>query len=125
VEEPADSAAVDAEWRCQWVEFQEALARLIGETLSEREAMVLALRYGLYGFCDHSLSEAGKLLDRSPGRIWQIESKGLRRMRHPMRTAVLYEAAPRGVIDQQRIDRAREDRWGYRRIYLKLVRRQE
>lgn len=54
------------------------------DTLTPRESKVLRLRFGID--CDeHSLDEIGKLFEVSKERVRQIESKALRKMRHPCR----------------------------------------
>jgi RNA polymerase primary sigma factor len=58
----------------------EALQNLIG-TLQPRELEVLALRFGLGGGEQHSLSEAGRRLGDSLERVRQIQEKALNRLR--------------------------------------------
>ena len=61
-------------------------------TLSEREANVLRLRFGIDTDHAYTLEEVGKELGVTRERIRQIETKALRKMRNPMRLAVLKEA---------------------------------
>jgi len=49
--------------------------------LSEREAMVIAMRFGLAGNTDHTLEEVGKQLGVTRERVRQIEAKALRKLR--------------------------------------------
>jgi RNA polymerase primary sigma factor len=65
-------------------EMREAL-----ETLSPREAEVLALRYGLQGGKPHTLEEVGAKFGVTRERIRQIETKAIRRLRHPTRSKKL------------------------------------
>ncbi len=55
------------------------------ETLSDREATVLRLRFGLGGKCECTLDEVGKQFNVSRERIRQIEQEALQRLRHPTR----------------------------------------
>ncbi len=55
-------------------------------SLSEREAEVLALRYGLGGGTPLTLEEVGKRFGVTRERIRQIETKAIRRLRHPTRS---------------------------------------
>ncbi|MDD2258915.1 MAG: RNA polymerase sigma factor RpoD [Bacilli bacterium] len=55
------------------------------KTLTEREEQVLRLRYGLVDGKQHTLEEVGKVFGVTRERIRQIESKALRRLRHPTR----------------------------------------
>ncbi|MBL4901563.1 sigma-70 family RNA polymerase sigma factor [Desulfocapsa sp. AH-315-G09] len=55
-------------------------------TLTEREATVLRLRFGLGGKCERTLDEVGKQFKVSRERIRQIEQEALQRLRHPARS---------------------------------------
>lgn len=59
------------------------------ETLSEREAKVLRLRFGLDDGRARTLEEVGKEFDVTRERIRQIEAKALRKLRHPSRSKKL------------------------------------
>ena len=61
------------------------------QSLTDREQQVLALRYGLGGEEPKTLGEIGKVIGGSPERIRQIESKALRKLRHPKRSGLLKE----------------------------------
>ncbi len=54
-------------------------------TLTPREAHVIKLRFGLYDGRTRTLEEVGKEFDITRERIRQIESKALRKLRHPSR----------------------------------------
>ena len=54
-------------------------------TLSEREAKVLKLRFGLEGTKQMTLEEVGRNFSVTRERIRQIEAKALRKLRHPSR----------------------------------------
>jgi len=49
--------------------------------LNKREAMVIAMRFGLEGNTDHTLEEVGKQLGVTRERVRQIEAKALRKLR--------------------------------------------
>ena len=55
------------------------------DTLSERERQVLGLRFGLFDGFARTLEEVGKQFNVTRERIRQIESKALRKLRHPSR----------------------------------------
>jgi RNA polymerase primary sigma factor len=57
--------------------------------LSERERQVLELRFGLMDGKEHTLEEVGQYFDVTRERIRQIESKALRKLRHPTRSRQL------------------------------------
>jgi RNA polymerase primary sigma factor len=78
--EPMDAAARDM-LRDQ---IQNALA-----VLSEREREVLEMRFGLMDGKDHTLEEVGQAFNVTRERIRQIESKALRKLRHPTRAKLL------------------------------------
>jgi len=55
-------------------------------TLTQREAKVLRMRFGIGMNTDHTLEEVGKQFDVTRERIRQIEAKALRKLRHPSRS---------------------------------------
>ena len=59
------------------------------DSLTLREAQVLALRFGLGNEDEHSLEEAGEKFKINRERIRQIEARALRKMRHPSRSEKL------------------------------------
>jgi RNA polymerase primary sigma factor len=58
-------------------------------SLSRREAQVLELRYGLVDGRPHTLEEVGDKFGVTRERIRQIETKAIRRLRHPTRSRKL------------------------------------
>ncbi|NOY15546.1 MAG: RNA polymerase sigma factor RpoD [Gammaproteobacteria bacterium] len=56
------------------------------DTLTQREAKVLRMRFGIGMNTDHTLEEVGKQFDVTRERIRQIEAKALRKLRHPSRS---------------------------------------
>ncbi|MGO2120854.1 MULTISPECIES: RNA polymerase sigma factor RpoD [unclassified Psychrobacter] len=65
--------------------LQEATRDVLGN-LTEREARVLKMRFGIDMPTDHTLEEVGKQFDVTRERIRQIEAKALRKLRHPSRS---------------------------------------
>ena len=68
--------------------LQEQL-RSVLESLSEREAGVVAMRFGLNDGQPKTLDEIGKVHGVTRERIRQIESKVMSKLRHPSRSQVL------------------------------------
>ena len=68
--------------------LKEQLAEVL-DTLTPREAKVLELRFGLRDGRQRTLEEVGKVFDVTRERIRQIESKALRKLRHPSRSRKL------------------------------------
>ena len=62
----------------------EALSEILN-TLTEREADVLRLRFGMYDGKTHTLEEVGQIFGVTRERIRQIENKAIRKLRHPSR----------------------------------------
>lgn len=62
------------------------------DTLGEREAEVLKLRFGIGVDHAHTLAEVGEIMGVTRERIRQIETKALRKMRNPLRMRALQEA---------------------------------
>lgn len=61
------------------------------DSLDEREAKVLSLRFGLMGETPKTLEEVGKIFNVTRERIRQIEAKALRKLRHPSRRKKLQD----------------------------------
>ena len=57
--------------------------------LTDREARVIRLRYGLEDGRTHTLEEVGKEFNVTRERIRQIEAKALKKLRHPARAKLL------------------------------------
>ena len=64
--------------------LSEALTEILG-TLTEREADVLKMRFGMYDGRTHTLEEVGQIFGVTRERIRQIENKAIRKLRHPSR----------------------------------------
>ena len=58
-------------------------------TLSEREAKIIKLRFGLESGYPRTLEEVGKMFNITRERVRQIEAKAIRKLRHPSRTRML------------------------------------
>jgi len=59
------------------------------KTLTPREEQILRMRFGIDDGTEHTLEEVGRAFQVTRERIRQIESKALRRLRHPSRAIVL------------------------------------
>ena len=81
---PDDDAPAPAE-AASLILLKEQLNKILG-TLTEREAKVLKLRFGLEDGRSRTLEEVGKEFDVTRERIRQIEAKALRKLRHPSRS---------------------------------------
>ena len=62
----------------------EALKEIL-DTLTEREADVLRMRFGMYDGRTHTLEEVGQIFGVTRERIRQIENKAIRKLRNPSR----------------------------------------
>ena len=60
-------------------------------TLTEREAQVIRLSFGLNQEHAHTLEEIGEKFNLTRERVRQIESKAIRKMRHPSRSRSLLD----------------------------------
>jgi RNA polymerase primary sigma factor len=83
-----DSNAIQPGEAVSFTLLQEQLHSVLG-TLSEREAGVLSLRYGLTGGQPKTLDEIGNVYGVTRERIRQIESKAMYKLRHPSRSKLL------------------------------------
>jgi len=61
------------------------------DTLAEREAKVLKMRFGLGGYKPMTLEEVGKAFGVTRERVRQIECKALRKLKHPSRRKKLQD----------------------------------
>ncbi len=84
---PDEDAPAPSE-AASFVLLKEQLGAVL-ETLSEREAKVLRLRFGLDDGRARTLEEVGKEFDVTRERIRPIEAKALRKLRHPSRSKKL------------------------------------
>jgi RNA polymerase primary sigma factor len=83
-----DSEAITPEDAVAFALLQEQL-HLVLEALSEREAGVVAMRFGLRDGRPKTLDEIGKVYGVTRERIRQIESKTMTKLRHPSRSRAL------------------------------------
>jgi RNA polymerase primary sigma factor len=79
-QEPMDAAAREM--------LREAMKNALA-VLSDRERQVLEMRFGLVDGKEHTLEEVGQEFNVTRERIRQIESKALRKLRHPTRSRYL------------------------------------
>ena len=77
ISSPVDSATAEG--------LREATREVL-DNLTDREAKVLKMRFGIDMASDHTLEEVGKQFDVTRERIRQIEAKALRKLRHPSRS---------------------------------------
>lgn len=77
---PDESATAEA--------LKSAIKQVLG-ALTEREAKVICMRFGIGMNTDHTLEEVGKQFEVTRERIRQIEAKALRKLRHPSRSESL------------------------------------
>jgi RNA polymerase primary sigma factor len=83
-----DSEAIQPGEAVSFTLLQEQLHSVLG-TLSEREAGVVSMRYGLAGGQPKTFDEIGTVYGVSRERIRQIESKTMYKLRHPSRSKFL------------------------------------
>ena len=80
VSEPMEAAAANS--------LREQLEKAL-HMLTPREEQVLRLRFGFEAGKTHTLEEVGKVFNVTRERVRQIESKALRRLRHPSKSKAL------------------------------------
>ena len=83
-DDEASQPSEEASYTLLREQLEEVLA-----TLTPREEQVLRMRFGLKDGKPHTLEEVGKEFDVTRERIRQIESKALRKLRHPSRSKKL------------------------------------
>ena len=83
-----DSEAIQPQESVTFTMLQEQLRQVL-DTLSEREAGVIQMRFGLTDGQPKTLDEIGKVYGVTRERIRQIESKTMSKLRHPSRSQML------------------------------------
>src|SRR5690242_5029013 len=83
-----DTEAIQPGEAVSFTLLQEQLQAVLG-ALSEREAGVVSMRFGLADGQPRTLDEIGKVYGVTRERIRQIESKTMSKLRHPSRSQVL------------------------------------
>ena len=83
--------------------LRKQLLEVLG-TLKEREQQIIELRYGLNDGSEKTLEEVGAVFNLTRERIRQIESKALRKLRHPSRSLKL-----RNYIDYTPIEKNEDE----------------
>ncbi len=69
--------------------LEQAVDKVLNENLVEREAKVIRMRFGIKMNTDSTLEDVGKQFVVTRERIRQIESKSLRKLRHPSPAEIL------------------------------------
>jgi RNA polymerase primary sigma factor len=85
-----DSEAIQPGEAASFTLLQEQLHSVLG-TLSQREAGVVSMRFGLTDGQPKTLGEIGKVYGVTRERIRQIESKAMSKLRHPSRSRALWD----------------------------------
>jgi RNA polymerase primary sigma factor len=83
-----DTEAIQPGEAVSFILLQEQVHSVLG-TLSEREAGIVSMRFGLTDGQPKTLDEIGKVYGVTRERIRQIESKTMSKLRHPSRSQVL------------------------------------
>jgi RNA polymerase primary sigma factor len=82
IEDHANTAPIEAAMQAG---LREVVKEIL-DSLTPREAKVLRMRFGIEMSTDHTLEEVGKQFDVTRERIRQIESKAVRKLKHPSRS---------------------------------------
>ena len=82
IEDQANTAPIEAAMQAGLRD----VVKDILDSLTPREAKVLRMRFGIEMSTDHTLEEVGKQFDVTRERIRQIESKAVRKLKHPSRS---------------------------------------
>ncbi len=85
-----DPTAEDPEAAAIKSAFHRELQRAL-DSLTEREREVIRLRFGLTDGRERTLEEVGEVFHLTRERIRQVETKALRKLRHPVRARALLE----------------------------------
>jgi RNA polymerase primary sigma factor len=82
IEDGANTSPIDAAMQAG---LRDVVKEIL-DSLTPREAKVLRMRFGIEMSTDHTLEEVGKQFDVTRERIRQIESKAVRKLKHPSRS---------------------------------------
>ena len=82
IEDSLNTAPIDAAMQAG---LRDVVKEIL-DSLTPREAKVLRMRFGIEMSTDHTLEEVGKQFDVTRERIRQIESKAVRKLKHPSRS---------------------------------------
>ncbi len=85
-----DLEAVNPIEECENQDMKNAIDKVL-KTLSNREAEILKMRFGLNGYKPLTLEEVGQQYGLTKERIRQIETKALQKLRNPSRSKMLKE----------------------------------
>ena len=83
-----DTNAIDPEESCEQADMLASINKVLA-TLSDREAEILCLRFGLNGHQAMTLEEVGEYEGLTKERIRQLEIKALQKLRNPNRSRLL------------------------------------
>ena len=83
-----DTSAINPAHSAAFAMLQEQMSNVLS-TLTRREEKVIRLRFGLGDGCPRTLEEVGAIFNVTRERVRQIESKALKKLRHPSRARKL------------------------------------